>query len=340
MLTALGRSLAIATIPLLDFMGMLSVWWIYAVAFISSTLAIAFDSGEFAVIPSLVGGDDLVAANGRVQASNSATQIAGPLLGGALIAVGPLTVLFVLDAGTFVASAVALSLVTRSFNLEPRDRRTSTTIRSDIVEGLRYVLGHPILRNISIMMALVNFVGVTTQSQLVLFAKERLSASDAEIGVLFSAGSAGIVILSLAAGPLRRRWSFSRVALGALVAYGALTIVFAANRYYPAAIGLQAAVVGLGILFNINTASLRQAIVPNQLLGRIVSIASVLAWSAIPLGSLAGGAAIEWTGSVALVYAVIGGLIMLIAGGFSRTALGHADDYLPSGEVGAERDVR
>ena len=86
---------------------------------------------------------------------------------------------------------------------------------------------------------------------------------------------------------------------------------------------------GLGILFNINTGSLRQAIVPNNMLGRVISIASVLAWSAIPLGSLLGGYAIEQTKNVALVYGVIGVLVFLIPFSFSFTALGHAERYLP-----------
>ena len=85
--------------------------------------------------------------------------------------------------------------------------------------------------------------------------------------------------------------------------------------------------------------SFRQAIVPNHLLGRIISIASVLAWSAIPLGSLLGGYAVRWTGSVAAVYAAIGMLQCLIAAWFFlRSPLGHAEDYLEGRtlEVAAE----
>src|SRR5207247_9422987 len=70
---------------------------------------------------------------------------------------------------------------------------------------------------------------------------------------------------------------------------------------------------GLGILFNINTGSLRQAIVPNHMLGRVISIAMVLAWSANPIGALAGGILIERTGDVRLIYAIIGGAIFVIA---------------------------
>src|SRR5947207_120658 len=227
---------------------------------------------------------------------------------------------------------MSLMLIRISFNTG--EKRAPTSIRADVVEGLRYVLSHPVLRNISMMMALVNFVGSTTYAQLILFAKVRLQASDVQASLLYSAGSLGVVILSLAAGQLRRRWSFSTVALGALMLEGALTAVFALMRWYWVAIALWTLIGGLGILFNINTGSLRQAIVPNHMLGRVISIASVLAWSAIPLGSLLGGFAITWTQNVALVYGGIGVLIFLIPFAFSFTALGHADRYIPKQKTG------
>jgi MFS family permease len=216
---------------------------------------------------------------------------------------------------------------------EAGERRTLAGIRRDIAEGLRYVLGHPVLRAISAMMALVNFVSMTQMAQLVYFAKERLGASDARVSLFYSAGNVGIVVLSLAAGPLRRRWSFSQVALGALMASGLLGIVLAFTSWYWGAVALWALIMGLGILFNINTGSLRQAIVPNHLLGRVMSVAMVLAWSVNPLGSILGGLAIERTGNVVLVYAAIGALTFLIAFAFSFTALGHAERYLPQEEA-------
>jgi MFS family permease len=324
-----GRAAVIASIPLLAFLGHLPIWWIYLVGFVHSTLTICFEAGQFAAIPSLVDKDDLVTANGRIQASYSGAQILGPLLAGALVALVPLTSLMLIDALSFLVSSFSLLLVRMSFNLKRDEPRVRTSIRRDVVEGLRYVLGHPVLRNISMMMAIVNFVGTTTGAQLVLFAKERLAASDTQVSLLFSASSLGIVITGLLAGKLRKRWSFSRVALGALMSEGLLTVVFSLMHWYWAALAVWTLIGGLGILFNINTSSLRQAIVPNHMLGRVVSIASVLAWSAIPLGSLLGGYAITRTGNVALVYGVIGALVFLIPFSFSFTALGHADRYIP-----------
>ena len=331
--TDLGRAAVVALIPLLDATGQLSVGWVYAVAFCHATLTIAFESGQFAAIPSLVpSGDDLVTANGRVQASYSGAQIAGPLLAGLLVSVMPVQDVLLFDAASFLVSAGTLVLIATSFNAPRPDGQQRRAIRQEVVDGLRYVLGHPVLRNISAMMALVNLVGATTYAQLVLFAKRQLEANDAQVAVLYAAGSGGIVVLSLAAGPLRRRLSFSRAALGALVLDGLLTLVLAGVRWYWLAVPLWAAIAGLGLFFNINTMSLRQQIVPNHLLGRVISIAGVLAWSAIPVGALLGGWAIEATGSVALVYGVIGVAVAVIAAAFSFGPLGHAARYLPAAE--------
>ncbi|MDQ3894305.1 MAG: MFS transporter [Actinomycetota bacterium] len=325
----LGRALVIGSIPGLAAVDLLSVPWIYAATFASATLTIAFDAGEFAALPSLVGRDDLVSANGRIMASYQGAQVAGPLLAGALVGAGAsIENVLAVDAGSFVLSALSLAAIGTSFNAE--EPRPQTSIRRDVAEGLRYVLAHPVLRNISLMMAVVNFVGSTTYAQLVLFAKERLGASDSRVGLLFSAGSLGIVAFGLAAGRIRRRLGFSTAALGGLMLSGVATAAMAAMTSYWAALPLWALSTGAGLFFNINTQSLRQAIAPSELLGRVVSIASVLAWSAIPLGTLLGGWVIDVTDDVGAVYGAIGALTFLIAFAFRFTALGHAEEHLPA----------
>ncbi len=332
----LGRAAVIATIPLLSYLDSLTVGSIYAVAFVTATLTIAFDSGQFAALPNLVSKDDLVTANGRLQASFSAAMIAGPLLAGVLLAVVDLETVFIVDSASFALSAASLALIRTSFN--PEQPPEPKHILRDVTEGLRYVLHHPVLRNISLMMALINFFAATTYTQLVLFATLQLDASDSEIALLFSAGAAGVVCLGLAAGPIRKRLSFSVAALGALMIEGVLIVVFAFNEAYAAGLVLWAAISGLGLFFNINTTSLRQQIVPSHMLGRVVSIAGVLAWSAIPLGTLLGGWVIELTDDVVLVYAVIGVLFFAIALAFRFTALGHAEGFLPEPEPAGASD--
>ena len=332
-------AITIASVAVAAGADLLSVWWIYAVVFVSSTLSIFFVAAEFGAIPSLVDSRELVSANGRIQASFAAASVLGPLAAGALLVFLPVEKILLLDAASFVASAVMLSSIARPFNAPITKRATS--IRQDIVEGLRYVLSHPVLRNISLMMALINMVSATVFAELVLFAKQALRAEDSEVGLLFAAGGAGVVVLSLAAGPLRKRWSFGNVALGALMLSGLLTVGFAYTTSLWIAIVLWGLISGLGILFNINTGSLRQAIVPNQMLGRVISIAMVLAWSANPIGALVGGLAIERTGDVRSVYAVVGIAVFVIAFVFRMASpLGSAERYLtPNAGAAAKRTV-
>ena len=320
-------ALAVASVPLTASLGLLSVWWIYAVTFATSTLGLAFETAQFGAIPSLVGRDDLVTANGRIQASFAAAGVLGPLTAGALLAFVPVEAVLYVDAASFLVSAIALSLIRRSFNAPVAPR--ATTIRQDIAEGLRYVLAHPVLRNISLMMALINLISTTVFAQLVLFAKQDLRAADGEIGLLFAAGGVGVFLCSLSAGPLRKRFSFGTVALGALMLSGLLTIALAYATSIWSGVLLWGISAGLGTLFNINTGSLRQAIVPNHMLGRVISIAMVLAWSANPIGALAGGFLIERLGDARPVYAGIGALTFLIALAFRLASpLGRAERYL------------
>ncbi len=324
----IGRTLMLASIPALAAVGVLHIWWVYLVGFSNSTLGIAFNTAEFAAIPHLVDRSNLVSANGRIQASYSVSTVAGPLVAGIFLGIASPETILLFDALTFVISIVSLVFVRQSLNPAARERPPQVTLRGDVLEGLRYVWRHPVLRAISIMMALVNFVGVTTSAQLVFFAKERFHASDARVSLLYSAAGAGVVALSLSAGLLRRHWSFGRVALGALLLNGLLVAVFALTPVYWIALPLWAVAAGLGVLFNINTGSLRQTIVPDYLLGRVSSVAAVLAWSGIPVGSFLGGLAVDWSGSVTIVYFAIGIIIAMIAAVFSFSALGRAGQYL------------
>jgi MFS family permease len=324
-------AVAVASVPIAAVTGLLTVWWIYAVTFVTSTLSIFFETAQFGAVPSLVDRSDLVAANGRIQASFAAAGVFGPIAAGALLAFVPVETVLYVDAASFLVSAITLSLIRRSFNAEVVQRRM-TSIRQDIAEGLRYVLSHPVLRNISLMMAMINLVSTTVFAELVLFAKQELGAADSELGFVFAAGGVGVFLCSLAAGPLRRRWSFGNVALGALMLSGILTVALAYTRSLWLGIVFWGLSAGLGTLFNINTGSLRQAIVPNHMLGRVISIAMVLAWSANPIGAIAGGILIDRTGDVRLIYAAIGTITFAIALVFRLASpLGRAERYLPGG---------
>lgn len=325
--TDLARALVIASIPLAFALGFLSVWWIYAVAFVASTLSICFDAANFAAVPGLVQRDELVAANGRIQASYSLAKIIGPLLAGLLILKVPLPMLLLVDAASFLVSAGSLLLIRASFNAATNEKRAATSIRHDISEGLRYVLKQPVLRSITLLLLFMNFLLPTTTSQLVLFARQWLNASDTQIGLLYAGGSAGIVLFSLGASRLRKRLPLSALVLGALALEGLMTATAAFTHLYPIALLCWLLRGGWDALFIIGSYSLVQDVAPNHLLGRVITTMRVLTWSTASIGALLGGFAIEQTKNVGLVYIAIGSLVCLIALAFWLTSLRDSDPH-------------
>jgi predicted branched-subunit amino acid permease len=331
------QALVLASIPALYALGILSVWWIYGAGFVGATLKIGFESSQFAAVPSLVGQQDLVAANSRLQASFSAAQMLGPVLAGGLLFILPLPMLLFPDAASFLLSACALFLIRTSFNAAPPRERHS--VRQDVMEGLRYVFSHPVLRAISLMTPLMNLLTTTTTAQLVLLAVVTYRAGSAQVGLLSAASSLGIILFSGLAGPLRKLWPFSKVALFALLLMGSLIFALGVTPWYWLAVPLWGLSQGAEMLFNVSARSLRQAMVPDYLLGRVISVSIVLAYSSVPLGALFGGILLQQVGAshVAQMYAAVGLLIVLVALGFARTALGHAERYLPKGAVASPR---
>ena len=326
--TDIGRACIIASIPLLADFGLLSVWWVYGIALISSTLSMAFDAANFAAIPSLVRQEKLVTANGRIQASYSAASVAGPLLAGLLLVTLPIATLFLFDALSFLISAGSLALVVTSFNTQASVKKERTTIRQDVLEGLHFIAHNVVLRWITLMLLLINFITPTITVQLVLFAKSWLFATDAQVGVLFACGSAGIVLASLLATQLRKYMSFGVIIIGTMALEGVLTVVLPLTHAYWLTLCLWTLRSGIDILFTINTYSLTQSMVSHELLGRVITFIRVLTWPTAAIGALIGGLAIERT-NIGVVYGIIGLLLVLATLTFLLTPLRHAERYIP-----------
>lgn len=334
----LARAALLVSLPLIALGDELNLVWIYAVAFLGSTLQIPFTAGQFASVTHLVGKDHLVSANARLQAATSMAQIAGPVLAGLAVAMLPVVDLLLIDAATFALSAVSLAMIRSSFN----DARPSgdgprrvpallRALRGDIREGLTYVWRNPLLRSIAVTMAVVNLFSSTALAQLVFYAKRQLSASNAQVSLLFAAGAAGVVLVSLAAGRLRR--IRLGVILVASLALNGLTVVgLGLTTTYAIAIVLWAVNSAVSVLFNISTMTLRQRIVPDRLLGRVMTVSMVLAWSVIPIGALAGGFVVAQA-SIGPVLVGIGVVIVLTAAVTAGSPLGRA--RLASGESAA-----
>jgi predicted MFS family arabinose efflux permease len=240
----------------------------------------------------------------------------------------PVQALVLFDSFAYFCSVASLLMIRTSFDARAGRGARASMLR-DVGEGLRYVFSHPVLRPLAIMTALFGLVDTTAIAQLVLFAKDRFHAGDSQVGLIYTASGVGLFVFSLTAGRVKRHLPFSKIVLTTGLVKGLFLLLIGLTPWYWTALVLWALSDGVTMLYNINTMSLRQVIVPPQLLGRVMSLAFVLAWCVIPLGSLLGGLAIAATGNVGLVYALIGVLHMAVAVPFFFSALRRAEQYIP-----------
>lgn len=274
------------------------VWpWLallYGSALLFGMAEVLRDNAAQTLLPALVADSDLERANGRLWGAEMVmNSFAGPPLGGLLIAIG-LALPFAVDAVTFAVSALLLASIQGSFR--PKADRTGTASwRSDLAEGVRWLWGHRLLRSMALILGAMNAVTTMALATYVLFVQEVLGLDAASFGALLTAGAAGGVAGSVAAAAVSRRIgpgaSLFTSLLGGAIAYA----VTGLTSSWWVVWAMFAAFSFLAVLWNVITVSLRQAIIPDRLLGRVNSVYRFFAWGMMPLGSLVGGMVVTAT---------------------------------------------
>jgi MFS family permease len=290
----LGRAVALASIPAAYALDLLSLGQLYAVAFTTGVLTVFFDVAYMSYLPSLVGREHLIEGNSKLEISRSAAQIAGPGLAGGLIDLFKAPVAIALDAVSYVGSAIFVLLIR---GREPRPVRHSvdgvrSKMRTDIAKGFRYVMRHRLLRWIAVCTALSNLFGHMTQVVLIVFAVRELGMGPGLIGFVFSVAS---VAALLAAFVSSRAPSWigvgpTIVAAAALGSTAGLMLPLATrSTALPILIAWGLVVSFTSVVYNVTQGSLRQAITPERLQGRMNATMRFMVWGTIPIGSLIGG---------------------------------------------------
>lgn len=318
------RSSLIAFIPLLATMQLLSVYWIYAISFLSSVLGIFAQSGRTVLIPTLVEKDQLVVANARLSITDAFGRIIGPVLAGFVITVAPIETVFLVDALSFVFVSVTYLLIKANFNPATLGEAIEKNVISEIREGLAFLKSQPVLLSAISLATTINFLATTVSAQQVLLAKEQFKASDSQVSLFFGAGGVGAVLFSFVVSRLPKSWSFGRVAIGGMAGLGIIVLALGSTNSLLIALLLNALNSGCSVILNVQITSLSQTSIPNHLLGRVSSTGLVLSFAAIPPGKLAGGALIEYTGNIGLVYQILGGLIITSSLAFIFSPLNQA----------------
>jgi MFS family permease len=265
-----------------------------AVGFVLGTGQTLVDTGAQSILPALVSRDPqrLARANGRLVGTRVVTQeLAGPPVGGLLFSVAAWSP-FAVDAVSFAAGSALVVSVRGRFgpaaaDLGPGGRRT--TLRAEIAEGLRWLAAHRVLRAAAAMVAVVNLLVSAGSAVRVLFAQEELGLDAVGYGLLLSGSAVGGVLASLVASRVDRLVGTARLAIGTIVVSALAFLVFGLSSA-PWLAGLMFGLTGLAtVIFNVVLESLRQALTPDHLLGRVISAFRLFGFGAVPLGSLLGG---------------------------------------------------
>src|SRR5256714_6233253 len=156
--------------------------------------------------------------------------IIGPFLAALLLAVTSLQAVLWCDAFPFVVSTISLVLVKTSFNAVAPQARPKTSLRRDILDGLRYVLAQPVIRTLALFSLLANLAVAVVYPQIVFYAKEVLVASDAQVSQFLIAAGIGAVIFMLSAGFLQKRLSYGVILLGSILLSGVCVLALIATR--------------------------------------------------------------------------------------------------------------
>lgn len=292
------RALLVGSIPLVAALWHATLGQIYAVALLGGVLSVFFDVSYQSYVPTLVQGEQLVDANGKLGTTNSIAALLGPSLGGALVGLIGASKAVAVDAGSFLLSALSLILI-RTPEARPDGRAAHVGFRAAMGEGLRFVLGHPILRRIMLCTATANLFGSLYQAIEVVFLVRTLHASPTVVGLVFSLGAVGGVVGGLTAGAIARRVGTARVIWLAMIAPAPVYVLIPLSRpgwgVLMFAVGNIAFSFG-ALLYNTAQLSYRQRICPPELLGRMNASVRWIVWGTLPVGSLLGGALGTWIG--------------------------------------------
>ena len=314
-----GRAVTLLTIPIAFLFDGLTIWQLYAVGFLNGCFTVFFDVSYQSYLPSLVERDQLVEGNSKLEISRSSSQILGPGAAGLLIGVlrAPLAIL--IDAISFIVSALLLVWIRRPEPPpEPHDEATGPrpSMHQDVAAGLRYVTGHRWLRAIAATTGTSNLFTTLGFSILILFLVRDRGFTAELIGFAFSIGGLGVMTAALTTTRITKVLGVGRtLVLGALgFSLSLLPVAAAPDALLFPAVALSGFMGGFcGVAWNINQVSLRQAITPTRMQGKMNGTMRFIVWGTIPVGSILGGALGEliglhntiWVGAIGGAFAFV-----------------------------------
>jgi MFS family permease len=350
-----GRALMLATIPIAWFGGVLTIWQLYLVGFVNGLFTVFFDIADQSYLPTVLEREQLVDGNAKLQASGSIAQVIGQPLGGGVIGLLTAPLAVALDAASYVVSALLVFAIRRRERASPARPSAAASaeatvgapaagasvaaevsvdsdaaeadlarpgIRQEVAEGLRFVLGHRYLRNIAATTGLSNLFSNIVFSIYPVYAYVNLGLTPALVGLAGGGFGLGAFLGAVTANRVAARIGVGPAIVASIALGGpaALLVAVATPETAVFLLALSGFVGGWAtVVYNVNQVSLRQAITPEPLLGRMNATMRFLVWGTIPIGQIIGGAIATVLNSVhvAIWIGAIGGLVAFVPVFFS-----------------------
>jgi MFS family permease len=313
--TDIGRGVALLTVPLCAWLGVLNMAILYVVGFMVGAMTVLGWPAYQVFMTERVGRENLVEANAKIGVADSAAQLVGPGLAGALIQwlTAPFAIL--LDAVSFFASAWMLRGIPPAATDEPK--AIARSVRAEILEGLAVIWHNRILRTLVWAVGLWQVFRHAFLAMVVLFGARELGFSAGHVGLMFMTAGLGSFAAAGVTEKLNARYGMGRTMLGGIAGTGLAWIVIgcAMGPYWLASLFFAGGLFLLDLMamiFFINYLSLRQAVAPDRLLGRVTATMICLTVAAGPLGSLAGGWVGEHLGLRVAMLAAGSGALLLV----------------------------
>ncbi|MFK5689769.1 MFS transporter [Ornithinimicrobium sp. LYQ92] len=286
----LTRAALLLTLPLAWLGGILSMPQLYVVAFAVGCITVFFDVANQSYLPELVEGEQISDGNGKLQASQQTAMVVGPAAAAAMVRWlgSPLTI-----AVTSICMALSSLFVSRIRHQEQApDPAARRPLRTEIREGLAFVLGHPLLRRIVACTGLSNLASSAIFALFVLYALTTLDLAETTLGLVMSLGAVGGLLGAVSSGWFSRLVGEGRAIPVSAVLFGLASFAVPLASVLPTVPTLLVGNLVLSwavVVYNIAQVSFRQRLCPKPLLGRMNASIRFLVWGPMPIGAFVGG---------------------------------------------------
>jgi MFS family permease len=311
------RFFVLASIPIAFAFGWLTIIQLAIVAFCEGIGHVFFSVAQLAALPRVTPGKQLAQANALNEGASSVATVIGPGLSGSLISLARNNLFgavlgYLFDSITYLVCGIALLFIRTPFQVE-RTASDQRSLRNEIVEGLKFLWRHRLLRALLILTTCVNFFQAPTYLTTIVLVQDVLRADAATLGLIFSLSGGGAVLGSIVAPWLKAKLRFGNIIVGSVVIWAIAALCLAMAAGAPMVVIGWVLINTLWPIYAVTLVSYRQAAVPDMLQGRVNSAFRTLSYGIEPLGVAIGGFLLDPLGARMVLQIIAAGIFVIAA---------------------------